>query len=311
MSEMLNAALGYAELGLGNGVCPLKPGTKIPYTENGHLDATFDATQLNAWWTATERANVGNALSEDELELDIESVEGHEVDGFATFHELEEHLGELPRTFTVRTATNGEHRRFKLPTDVVGKPLRRYLGKGVELKSKGQVVMPPSVINGKRYTVKDASDIAELPPEWLVECLKPEIEWTNRRLVTSDRSTLCEKYKISMFDVCDVPGTAHQNGNDIIFAHPTHGSVTGHNFAVKSDGSSFFCFRHWVGGDPLIWLAIREGLIKCEDAGPLDVETFRLCRKIAERDGLIQDKSDRAGITVDKQSWAVRRGDAL
>ena len=57
---------------------------------------------------------------------------------------------------------------------------------------------------------------------------------------------------------------------------------------------------------------MREGFISCEDAGPLDYETFRLCRKVAQEDGLIHDEwSDKNGITTDTRSAVERQGDAL
>ena len=57
MTTLLQAALRYAELGYP--VFPCVPGGKAPATAHGFLDATTDAGQIEAWWTARPDANIG------------------------------------------------------------------------------------------------------------------------------------------------------------------------------------------------------------------------------------------------------------
>lgn len=51
------AALWYASHGIA--VFPCRPGSKVPATKHGFKDASTDASQVHAWWTATPDANIG------------------------------------------------------------------------------------------------------------------------------------------------------------------------------------------------------------------------------------------------------------
>src|SRR5262245_43929160 len=55
------AALRYAELGYP--VFPCLPGTKVPLTDHGFLDATVDPDVIDRWWAATPAANVAIATA--------------------------------------------------------------------------------------------------------------------------------------------------------------------------------------------------------------------------------------------------------
>jgi hypothetical protein len=59
-----------------------------------------------------------------------------------------------------------------------------------------------------------------------------------------------------------------KQGDEYYGPHPIHGSTTGRNFWVNPSKNVWYCFRHGSGGGPLLWLAVEEGLIRCEDAGP-------------------------------------------
>ncbi len=59
MTAMLEAALAYAARGWP--VFPCWPGRKNPVTASGVLDATTDAAQIRAWWTARPDCNIAIA----------------------------------------------------------------------------------------------------------------------------------------------------------------------------------------------------------------------------------------------------------
>ena len=48
MSDLLSAALRYAELGYP--VFPCEPGTNRPATAHGFKDATTDPARIERWW---------------------------------------------------------------------------------------------------------------------------------------------------------------------------------------------------------------------------------------------------------------------
>jgi len=170
---VISAALAYALLGWL--VFPVKPCAKAPLTSHGHLDATIDPAQIRRWWSRWPLANVGLACAvSDLLALDLDPRNG----GENTMGQLSGSLGRLPLTVTAETGGGGLHLLFQLPKGVV----RGNLGPGVDVKSRGYVIVPPSVHpSGGKYrwrTGQGPSDVevACLPDMWLAQTVKPVVE---------------------------------------------------------------------------------------------------------------------------------------
>ena len=146
--------------------------------EHGFYDYTTDPVLIDAFWFSFPDASIGMRLGVWHLRshgggirvlrviaVDIESPEGHGVDGFAGLKELESKLGPLPRSWANGTPSDGEHRLLTVPEGVELTNLEggNALAPGVELKAKGQVLVPPS----PGYLVKDRVRMAELPGAWV------------------------------------------------------------------------------------------------------------------------------------------------
>lgn len=146
-NAIANAALTYARKGYA--VLALQPGTKLPYTTHGVDDATSDIEQVREWWACHPDSNIGVRPPPGVLVLDVESMAGHGIDGFATMAALVAKLGPLPdNTPKVITPTGGVHYWLRYN----GEAVWGSLGPGVDVKThSGYVVVPPSVINGERY----------------------------------------------------------------------------------------------------------------------------------------------------------------
>jgi len=73
-------------------------------------------------------------------------------------------------------------------------------------------------------------------------------------------------------------------------SHPIHDSTTESNFTVDTKRNVWHCFRHSSGGGVLQYLAMQEGIIKCEDAkkGALRGKKFRQVIQIAETQGWLK-----------------------
>ncbi len=309
MSEMLDAAVDYARQGLC--VSPLKPNAKTPLTEHGHKDATTDEAQIREWWTREPKANIGLVIGEEPniIVFDVESVRGHGVDGFATLTMLENTHGSLRKTYTVRTATSGGHFYFAYPDEFKGKLIKRALADGVELKYKGYVVAPPSVVNGTAYEIIKQADRADVPPEWVKLCIKeqPSREDWKRLRPRGSGPSICEEHGISMHDVLTLPSKARKVGDGFLIEHPIHGATGSGNMFVNPALNLWCCYRHDTGGDPLTWIAVREGFTPCEDAGPLDAETALKCKDVLRREGLIQEPEQVEEVGANKlQPHAVK-----
>ncbi|MCJ7560799.1 phage/plasmid primase, P4 family, partial [Candidatus Bathyarchaeota archaeon] len=75
-------------------------------------------------------------------------------------------------------------------------------------------------------------------------------------------------------------------------SHPIHDSTTEKNFCVDVKRNAWFCFRHNSGGGALQYLAVKEGIIKCEQAkqGALRGKKFKQVITLAAAQGLIDEK---------------------
>ena len=115
--KLLSAALDYA--GRGFAVFPLAVGEKIPLIAkkaggHGVLDATTDAAQIRAWWTATPNANIGVAAGPSGLLLvDVDAKDGR--DGFTSWEVLRALHAFDDTTPHVWTPNGGKHLWFAAP----------------------------------------------------------------------------------------------------------------------------------------------------------------------------------------------------
>lgn len=148
MSALLDAALSLAADGWR--VFPLRPRGKTPLTAHGFQDATTDERRIRQWWRSTPDANVGLALPQGVVVVDI--------DGPTDLS--------FPETLTARTA-RGEHRYYRTDTTVT----QRKLAANVDLRvgGKGYVVAPPSIHeSGVEYQWISKTPIHDLPG-WVVK----------------------------------------------------------------------------------------------------------------------------------------------
>jgi len=150
---------------------------------SGYKDATTDLDLINAWWSAYPESNVGICVGpkNDLIVLDVDK-QGH--DGKLALQALEREYGGLPQTYTNETAGDGLHLFFKYPDALKNVSIKAELAPGIDLKHNGYVVMPPSVVNGKRYKNAKNCEPAELPQQWIEPCKKQEPsseEWTQIR----------------------------------------------------------------------------------------------------------------------------------
>ncbi len=161
------AALAYAGR-FGFRVFPIEARTKTPrarFVRHGHLDATGDPEQIRRWWGVEGDCGIGVAAKASGLV--VIDADSYKLD--CEFSDLERELGPLPETPRALTPQGGVHYYFR---DEVGDYLGTA-GHGVDVKSEGYVLAPPSVHpNGRPYLwdvgahILD-TPIAKLPDAWL------------------------------------------------------------------------------------------------------------------------------------------------
>lgn len=183
-TDLLDAALHLAARGWR--VIPLRPDDKRPAIRDWEARATTDPDRIRRAWATTADLNIGIACGPSGLvvvDLDVPKP-GLEVppdwdqpgvlDGGDVLAVLaERHRAPLPvETYSVRTASGGEHLYFTAPT---GPPLRNTAGRlGWLIDTRaagGYVVAAGSAIAGRTYTT-----ILDLPPTplpgWITTLLR-------------------------------------------------------------------------------------------------------------------------------------------
>jgi len=137
MSEFLEAALAYADLGLS--VIPVRG--KKPYFDNWPEAATADRETIRRWWIQNPHDNIGIATGSKGgvfvLDVDIKSG------GRETYETLRTRHG-FPETWQSITGSGGSHLYFRYPNFPVANAAGIY--PGIDIRGDGgQVVAPPSV----------------------------------------------------------------------------------------------------------------------------------------------------------------------
>ncbi len=161
MANLLTAALGLAAAGWA--VFPCKD--KRPLTAHGLKDASADPEQINAWWAENPGAQIGlpTGKNVNAFVLDVDLP-----DGPASLAALEAEHGPLPRTWTARTGSGGEHRYFRLQEGQEIRNSASKLATGLDVRGEGgYVIAPPTP--GYSWTSQGAP-LADAP-EWLLSLI--------------------------------------------------------------------------------------------------------------------------------------------
>lgn len=158
-------AARYAELGLRVFPCGRD---KRPLTERGFHDATTDPAVIAEWWRKSPRANIGVAVPDDVIVLDLD-------DGDEGVRLLAAFDHEIPATVTGVTS-KGYHFWFRVPDEWVGRVIpRTSIFPKIDVRAPGSyVIVPPSVHEtGKiyRWKVPPTPGLTNLSdaPDWLLE----------------------------------------------------------------------------------------------------------------------------------------------
>ena len=168
------------------------------------------------------------------------------------------------------------------------------------IKAKSGYVVGPNSIHpsGKKYEVADDIAIAKVTREQIINALYPFI--SHDLLYGKDYQAREEELQRlsnkgikepSIIEVMKKSGVdfskfvKHNRHGTIEYqgAHPIHGSESGINFTINQTKNVWHCFRHNSGGGPLMWVAVAEHIINCEDAkkGKLRGEKFKQAIKLA------------------------------
>jgi hypothetical protein len=155
------AALTYAARGWR--VFPCRD--KQPLVKGGFHAASVDVEQIREWWDHWTEAQVGWALPEGLLVVDVDPKSG----GFDSLVELQESVAAWPETLTQCTASGGMHYVFRVPEGATARQRAGWLpGIDTRVGGRGYVILPPSRSStGRAYAWVDERDPVDAPPELL------------------------------------------------------------------------------------------------------------------------------------------------
>lgn len=176
---MLDHALELASWGWK--VLPLNG--KVPRTTHGVNDANADPGQVRSWWRRWPSANIGAQVPEALIVFDVDPRNGG-LDGWTRLTAGHD----SPDTLTVFSGRGdgGTHRYFVRPE---GPIISGRVPKGIDLKTNGYMVMPPSLHpdTGQPYTWHYVDPVPL--PAWLRGMLRPDPPKTRKPVsrLTSDK----------------------------------------------------------------------------------------------------------------------------
>lgn len=226
-------------------------------------------------------------------------------------------MGDLPDTFTIKTGGGGLHLYYTSDLDQKiimfdrelkdeGKPL--HLG---EVQSRGaQVVCPNSIHpNGKAYTIERDLPIASLDAAILKGILSKHIDYgfdeavpekKRLKVIMVDPNIRDPFDGVRVEDVLSPRENVHRTPKSLKGAHPVHGSTSGNNFEVDLRENSWRCWRCGSGGGPALAVAVREGIIRCDQAraGVLRGELFKQTVEAARANGHIGKKASNCKVEM-------------
>jgi hypothetical protein len=134
--------------------------------------ATNDLSEIRRDFSRWRLANIGipTGAINGIFVLDVDTIEGHGVDGIASMRELEARHGQLPETLTVVSPSGSRHYYFQHPGTKV-KNSTSELGPGIDVRGDGgMVIAPPSRgKHGGEYKWLDEGASPVAAPEWLVQ----------------------------------------------------------------------------------------------------------------------------------------------
>jgi hypothetical protein len=152
-------------------VFPCKPNGKYARDKGWQAQATVDPVQVFKWWTNDPDCNIG-VFTDRLLVLDADvkpDDKGNPQNGYETLEQLQLEHGRLPDTARTKTTSGGGHFIFTLPDGVWVPNSESKLGKGLDVRSRGGLIVAPgSTIDGKTYEWVNAR-MPVPAPDWLIE----------------------------------------------------------------------------------------------------------------------------------------------
>jgi len=202
--------------------------SKVPATEHGFRDATRDLTKLEIYFNQPQ--NIGVRTGSDSWLTVVDLDPPHLDNFFELFPKC------LDETYTVKTGSGGYHLYYQYIQKMIS---RRYTI--CDVKNDGGFVVGAGSLheNGNYYEL-----LHDRPVAAMTEDMKYEIYKYHPISVEQPTGfTTAQIWDLIDMSVFKKDGSGNYRG-----PHPEHGSESGNNFLITSDGRFWHCWRHGISG---------------------------------------------------------------
>lgn len=240
MSELLYAALRYAELGLR--VFPVEPGGKVPVIKAWQIEATTDRDRIDWFWTRHQwrEANIG-LVAERFTVVDIDGKDGAEsFKGLMPEGQPFAHAGPLVKT------PKGYHLYYSPGWWENIRGAANHID--IRTKGNGYVLAPPSrTVSGEYRWVRPYAEPLPDPEEWL----RAALETPASRVIIPGSGHRGHGERPDIIDVCNslrIP--IHHRGSALVIQCQTglHPDNDPSCFLNQPEENQFIC-NTCPGGD--------------------------------------------------------------
>ena len=274
----------------------IKKGEKRPIDDGWTFDNNFqfDSQTLKEWMDNGQNYGVVGGFG-NLLIIDADTPEISD----ACFEKL-------PTTFTVQSGSGRGHHFYFVCNDLEGSiRLKDKENKNIgDIQIKGKQVVGPTSIHpsGGKYEVVRNFPIAEVQSEQLRFAFS---EWLVKSKPVTFNAQLqkhgINENEIPLENMIDFSKMKEHGRGELCGDHPIHGSTTGMNFWANPEKGLWHCFRHDTGGNFFSWIAVKHGIIKCEEAlpGALKGTKFTEVLTIAKNEYGLKIKALEADLILD------------
>jgi hypothetical protein len=191
-ARILTAALAYAAHGLA--VFPVPPDRKKSYKSAERSDGrawgmTRDPAEIRADFTRWPNARIGivTGTVSGIVVVDVDTIEGHGINGSVALRELEAKHGSLPQTRQAISPSGSIHHYLRHPGGGIKiKGSASEIGAGIDIRGDGNMTVAPPSINpdGRAYRWLNKLPITDMPP-WLIEITRDKPPTISQRAVAA------------------------------------------------------------------------------------------------------------------------------
>jgi hypothetical protein len=246
-------------------------------------DHPYTAEELQEW--VAKGGNYGILCGNGLVLIDLDTVEAQEI--------FEKNVV----TFTVTSGRESGGKHYYVESDAKENGVLLVNGKNVgniQVKNKYLVGAGSTHWSGNQYTISNDAPIATVNVDKLEKIFGEMLQLSRQGKSEKDASKEVKKLlangiEASIADFVDLDELREIGVGEYQGEHPIHGSETGNNFTVNTEKNCWHCFRCNSGGGILSWIAVENGIIKCEEAqaGALKGQKFKdvmkLLKKYAEQ----------------------------